>query len=128
MPNPRHIVLRAQADESGLTLTCCYVWQSLIEHTSVDHHDYRDLLDALSLVSAAASHNNEHIRRTQNMERLTEVQACFEADTEINLFDSPSREFVREGLLLKLAGKGARSIHIVERCLCHFQSYLIKTN
>jgi hypothetical protein len=35
-----------------------------------------------------------------------QVQACFEADTEINLFDSPSREFVREGVLLKQAGKG----------------------
>lgn len=34
------------------------------------------------------------------------VQASFEADTEINLFDSPSRMFVREGPLTKMARRG----------------------
>jgi hypothetical protein len=65
------------------------------------------LQEALTLVAAAASHNNEHIRRAQNTEKLMEIQASFEADTDINLFDSPSRIFIREGALIKQCRRGA---------------------
>jgi hypothetical protein len=40
---------------------CCSS-QELLKHTSECHRDFADLTGALQLVSAAASHNNEHIR------------------------------------------------------------------
>jgi hypothetical protein len=34
-----------------------------VKHTPEEHHDLPHLTDALGLVSAAALHNNEHIRK-----------------------------------------------------------------
>ena len=82
--------------------------QSLIDNTDTSHHDYNDLVKALELVSAAALHNNEHIRRQQNIEKLCEIQLGFEADTELNLFDSHQRTFIREGFLYKLSRTGKK--------------------
>jgi hypothetical protein len=116
--------------------------QSLMDRTPEDHHDYQDLKvrwkalrhpchatpcgidwmtmmnclwmqSAIILVSAAATHNNEHIRKTQNTEKLREIQLNFEENTDINLFDSPQRTFVREGSLIKSCRRGEGLAHDV---------------
>lgn len=63
-------------------------------------------MEALTLVSAAASHNNEHIRQQANQGRMIEIQRSIDSHSpiEVKLLDIPSRRLLREGQVTVTVG------------------------
>jgi FYVE/RhoGEF/PH domain-containing protein 5/6 len=70
----------------------------LIKSTEENHIDYKDLTEALQLISKVAESINTAMRESQNRQEIVNIQKQFGKD--INLV-SPSRRFLLKGILAK---------------------------
>lgn len=72
--------------------------RDLLKNTLTDHEDYDNLVNALAKITEVVDYVNEKKRLAENLQKIIDVQSQIESNEELNLV-SPSRRFVREGLL-----------------------------
>ncbi|KAJ8683067.1 hypothetical protein QAD02_018859 [Eretmocerus hayati] len=68
-----------------------------------DSPDYEDTKKALELVSTAANHTNEAMKKIDKFKRLLEIQESIYDSTDLV---SATRELVKEGRILKISARG----------------------
>ncbi|XP_041366523.1 rho guanine nucleotide exchange factor 39-like [Gigantopelta aegis] len=81
--------------------------EGLLEHTPKDHHDYHSLHDATSQIADIAMYINDHIRQHENFEKMLNIQKSFDRSAPKIL--TPGRQFIREGVLKKVARRTGKA-------------------
>ncbi|ESO96250.1 hypothetical protein LOTGIDRAFT_144173 [Lottia gigantea] len=91
-----------------------------IKHLPENSADLKDAQAALDLVTKAASHANEAMKKIEKFRKLLEIHQSLRG---INIdFISPTRELIREGPIIKIA---ARSGEKLSRYLFLFNDLLL---
>ncbi|XP_011302687.1 FYVE, RhoGEF and PH domain-containing protein 1 [Fopius arisanus] len=90
-----------------------------LKNLSEDSEDYEDTKKALELVSTAANHTNEAMKKIDKFKKLLEIQESIHDATDLV---SATRELVKEGRIVKIS---ARSGDHQERYLFLFSDILL---
>lgn len=90
-----------------------------LKNLSKDNPDYEDTKKALELVSTAANHTNEAMKKIDKFKKLLEIQESIYDSTDLV---SATRELVKEGRIVKIS---ARSGDHQERHLFLFSDILL---
>ncbi|XP_028407888.1 FYVE, RhoGEF and PH domain-containing protein 4-like isoform X2 [Dendronephthya gigantea] len=83
-----------------------------------DSKDLEESKKALEIISAAANHANDSMKKTERFQKMLEMQEKFGDGVSIV---TPSREFIMEGELIKIS---ARNAQIMTRILVLFNDAL----
>ncbi|QQP42100.1 FYVE_ RhoGEF and PH domaincontaining protein 4like, partial [Caligus rogercresseyi] len=67
-----------------------------------DSNDREDSEKALHLVSTAAAHANDAMKRIEKFKKLLEVQECLSGTVDLV---NPTRELVKEGKIVKISAR-----------------------
>ena len=84
---------------------------TLLKHTPEHLPDHADLLQAQRVVKEAASAINHNITLFLTQKAVLQIQRCLVPEPEPSLV-SPSRRFVREGVLQKVTGSNLREYKV----------------
>ncbi|XP_066593919.1 FYVE, RhoGEF and PH domain-containing protein 2-like [Prorops nasuta] len=90
-----------------------------LRNLSEENMDYEDTKKALELVSTAADHTNEAMKKIDKFKKLLEIQESIYDSTDLV---SPTRELIREGRIVKIS---ARSGDHQERHMFLFSDLLL---
>lgn len=90
-----------------------------LKNLTTDSEDYEDTKKALELVSTAANHTNEAMKKIDKFKKLLEIQESIYDATDLV---SATRELVKEGRIVKIS---ARSGDHQERYLFLFSDILL---
>lgn len=82
--------------------------EELLLSTSPCHEDYKNIGEAVKLVSAVANHINEHIKQQDNFMKMLAIQKSISGPAGLQIL-IPGRVFIKEGMLHKVSKKGDRS-------------------
>ena len=87
--------------------------QSLADNTEPDHPDHAELQSALATINVACDHVNEHVRKTENKEKIMEVAAKLTGLPAGFSMLQEGRTLVKEGVLSKVCRKTNKPFHVV---------------
>ena len=87
--------------------------QSLAEHTEPDHPDAQELQAALRTINTACDHVNEHVRATENKEKIMEVANKITGLPAGFSMLKEGRVLIKEGVLSKVCRKTNKPFHVV---------------